>query len=68
MASLMERIRHWLGADGEHTQEHADLRRDLIAQQTSIRRLDAYIDARGIRSERRRMMTLSHPKRRATDG
>ena len=63
MPSLMERLRSWLGVD--RTEEHVEVRRQLAAQQMRIKAIDAYIDARG--RDRRRMLTLKHPKRRVTD-
>jgi hypothetical protein len=68
VASLMDRLRFWLGLDGEHSEEHADLRRELTEQRSRIRRLDAYVEARGYGRDRRRMMTPTHPRRRVTDG
>jgi hypothetical protein len=63
----MDRFRSWLGVNGEHTEEHASVRRELTAQRTRLRRLDAYVEARSIRHDRRRGMTASHPTRRADD-
>jgi ribosomal protein S15P/S13E len=66
VASLMDHVRSILGL-GEHAEEHADVRRELTEQQSRIRRLDAYVEAR-MGKDRRRRLTPNHPQRRASDG
>jgi hypothetical protein len=66
VASWMDRVRAWLG-NGEHTEEHAEVRRELTAQQLRIKALDAYVEARGSRLDRRRTFVARHPNRRAGD-
>lgn len=63
----MDRVRHWLGINGQHREEHAEIEREVVAMTTRLKVLDAYVDARGARLERRRMMALEHPNRRVND-
>jgi hypothetical protein len=68
MPSLIERIREWLAPDGADDPEHEEIRRRLAAQQLRITALDAYVQVRGSRLDRRRTFAASHPNRRASDG
>ncbi len=67
MASLLDRFRAWLGVNSEHTAEHVDIWHELTEQQTRLRALDAYVEARSSRRDRRRIFTASHPQRRIGD-
>ena len=63
----MDRFREWLGIEAGHTEEHVEVRRELTEQQSRIRALDAYVEARTSRKHRRRAVMASHPNRRVTD-
>lgn len=66
MARVLDRIRAWLGLEG-HTEEHIDVRRELTEQKSRIRALDAYVEARSAKRERRQSYIVPHPQRRAED-
>lgn len=60
----MDRIRSALGVNNEHTDEHISIRAELTDQQMRIRALDAYVDARTSRKDRRHVITPHVPDRR----